>query len=65
MGSLGRNVKLEENSSNKRENEKVGRMLFKHYKLLPLSSIKRVVTVVQEEENNNSGSVENVASTVS
>ena len=61
VGSLGRNVKLEERGDKKGE-EKVGRMLFKHYKLLPLNSIKRVVTVVQEEENN---SVENLASTKS
>lgn len=62
VGSLGRNVKLEERGDKNKAEEKVGRMLFKHYKLLPLNSIKRVVTVVQEEENNG---VENVASTKS
>lgn len=62
-GSLGRHQGL------KRDNVKSGdgfegRMLFKHYKLLPLNSIKRVVTVTPEDSDAAGSSSEQMANTL-
>jgi len=62
-GSLGRHQGLKKENTRSGDGFE-GRMLFKHYKLLPLNSIKRVVTVTPEDSDAAGSSSEQMANTL-